>query len=117
MEGQLAALNTLDTENQPSAATSPFPSPQGHGGEGKGSAAGMFTGKLNPREVLRHNRRSPCCWVLGAAFPLAAQGLFGSRCTKLRAQRATCSSAALPGIGKRAQPFEKNQAVNSSTSF
>lgn len=107
INGQLAALNTLETENQPSAATAPSPSPRGHRGEGKGLAVGVFTRKLDPHKVLKHDSQSPRCWVLGSAFPRAAQGLFGSWWIKLSAEQATCSSAALPASASVLSPFRK----------
>lgn len=76
------------------AANSPFPSLWEHRGEGKGSAAGMFTRTLGPHSVLKRDSWSPRCWVLGVAFPLAAQGLLGSGCTKPSSEQTTCSAAA-----------------------
>lgn len=112
---QLVVLNTLDTENQPSAATFPFPSPWRHGGEGKAWADRMFTEKLSPCKVLKHSWSK--CWglMLGAAFFPAVRGLFGSHCIKPRATQLALLQLSLPWDS--AQPFEKSQTIKLSTSL
>lgn len=67
IRGQLVALNILDTEIHPSAATCPFPSPWGHGGERRAWAHRMLTEKFSPCKVLKHSWSK--CWCWGLHFP------------------------------------------------
>lgn len=112
IKGQLVVLNTLDTENQPSAATFPFPSPWRHGGEGKAWADRMFT---ETQSLQGPQAQLVKMLMLGAAFFPAVRGLFGSHCIKPRATKLALLQLSLPWDS--AQPFEKSQTIKLSTSL
>ena len=80
----------------------PFPIPAG----ARRSRRGL-TGRPDPCGVLRCHSRSPRCGVWGLLFLPAAQGLFGSCCTKPRAEQAACSSMALPALASALRPLRK----------